>query len=45
MTKHVINEPNLTNLNCLITMEEIENVIKKSKHGKACGSDRIHTST
>ena len=43
MVNHVINEPNLTNLNSLITMREIENVNKKSKHGKACGSDMIHT--
>ena len=42
MVNHVIDEPNLTNLNCRITMKEIENVIKKSKNGKACGSDRIH---
>ena len=42
MVNHVIDEPNLTNLNCRITMKEIENAIKKSKNGKACGSDRIH---
>ena len=42
MVNHVIDEPNLTSLNCRITMKEIENVIKKSKNGKACGSDRIH---
>ena len=42
MVNHVIEEPNLTNLNCPITMKEIENVFKKSKNAKACGSDRIH---
>ena len=28
MVNHVIDERNLTNLNCPITMKEIENVIK-----------------
>ena len=43
MVNHVVDEPNLTNENCPITIKEIENVIKTSKQGKACGGDRIHT--
>ena len=32
MVNHVIDEPNLTDLNYLITMKEIENVTKMSKN-------------
>ena len=43
MVNHVIDKPNLFQLNCPITMKEIENVFKMSKHEKACGSDKIYT--